>query len=452
MKIKNHPTLIYTWVCITCLVLVLSFVDGKFGFIIPTISQSVSIIGLLALSYLIGGLVCLKGWKYTAFILIPYLLFLVLLETGTRIWIIHLAKRSERMLYVDHFKSPETLGLETVYVPHHYTLYNLRPHYSTSEGTHHNRLGLRDQRDLYSKNQVIRIVFIGGSTTYTIGIKDNSEIFSYGLEQRLNEYYKDALENYRIEVVNAGMGGATSAENLLRLIFFVSQISPDLVVIQHGLNDVWPRTRANLQSDFSNYRKSWSRPQSKKIRSAPPLFSIDRPMISALTLSLTRKSVFLAFILKRVDYSNPKKNPYAEEDDHPNVLSIGRLVVRKDVEKNIAYLDRNSPEYFERNTRYMVAICRSMGAQILLATEAYSAKAGKTRNLAMPEHNGLLARIAKEEQVIFYDFDKEMLKDKLHMPDGRHVSQVGSDLKRDLFFGYFIKQDIIPQLLNVVKK
>jgi hypothetical protein len=70
----------------------------------------------------------------------------------------------------------------------------------------------------------------------------------------------------------------------------------------------------------------------------------------------------------------------------------------------------------------------------------------------MPQHNRLLARIAREEQVFFYDFHKEMHKDESHLPDGRHVSQTGSDFKRDLFFDYFIKEDIIPQLLNAEKK
>jgi len=58
-------------------------------------------------------------------------------------------------------------------------------------------------------------------------------------------------------VVNAGLAGATSAENLSRLIFLVSEVAPDLVVIHHGLSETWTRAYGcPIQSDFSNYRGS----------------------------------------------------------------------------------------------------------------------------------------------------------------------------------------------------
>jgi hypothetical protein len=155
---------------------------------------------------------------------------------------------------------PKDQGEESVYVPHHYTLYNPRPNLKLPDGTMHNNLGMRDNRDFPKNDGAIRIVFIGGSTTYTINILDNRQIFSYRLETLLNDHYQKLFPGIRIQVINAGMGGATSAENMLRLIFFVSELDPDLVVIQHGLNDVWPRMYGTIQSDFSNYRKRWGAP------------------------------------------------------------------------------------------------------------------------------------------------------------------------------------------------
>jgi lysophospholipase L1-like esterase len=325
--------------------------------------------------------------------------------------------------FLTPFSAPKNLAKESVYVPHHYMCYNLRPNLLLPDGTRHNHLGMRDHRDLSKKNGLIRVVFIGGSTTYTIEIRNNDKIFSYRLEKLLNEYYKDIFPDKKIQVINAGMGGATSAENLLRLIFLVSESSPDLVVIQHGLNDVQPRVQGSIQSDFSNYRKIWARPN----------YFAQVPISYGLLRNAVESSLLLTFISRKLGLIR--------------VSSIGTMVKRRDLSESDSLLAVNSTKYFERNTKYMVVICKSMGAKVLLATEAYAERAGRARNAAMPEHNDILHKIAEEEGVLFYDFQNDMIKDHLHMPDGRHVSQEGSNLKADLFFSYFTEQDVIPSLI-----
>lgn len=443
MKGKHKVVLIVIWGVLILGTLLASFVNSSFQFVVPGVYHAIFIAALLIILLGMSWLIFSKGIKYMVFISIPYIIFFIVLEMGTRLWLIHFAERSERILYVDQFTSPAHLGLETVYIPHHYTLYNLRPNFSTSEGTVHNRLGFRDHRDLHSEANVIRIVFIGGSTTYTIGIKENTQIFSYGLEQRLNDYYQDRLDGYRIEVINAGMGGATSAENLLRLVFFVSEISPDLVVIQHGINDVWPRcTKAQIQSDFSNYRKRWERPETLET----DFFALGKPISSALPLTIIKKLAFLTYLFRRV--GRPITASYNDADS--KVLHIYAMINQSNIildVENAQYLTQNSPKYFERNTRYMISICRSMGSQVLLASEVHDPqKADSAWNIAIPQHNALLARIAEEEHVLFYDFANEMSTDDSYMGDEFHVNQRGSDLKRDLFFQYFVENGIIPQL------
>lgn len=393
--------------------------DGSFNLVKPSIKRVFTIFFLCLILYFAFYS---YGVKKTVFLLIPYIVTFLLLELGCRIWLSNFASRSTRAAFLTSFTAPEGLGKESVYVPHHYMLYNLRPNLKLPDGTIHNHLGMRDHRDLNKENDVIRIVFIGGSTTYTIRIKNNKEIFSYRLEKLLNKYYKDLLPDKNIQVINAGMGGATSAENLLRLIFFVSELSPDLVVIQHGLNDITPRMRGNIQSDFSNYRKRWEHPN----------YFLHKPIASGLIRHIVERSVLLTFISRKLGTIK--------------LSSIGAMVTRCDVPISSSFLNINSTEYFERNTRYMVALCKSMGAKVLLSTEAYTERAGKPRNMAMPEHNNVLSNIAKEEGVLFYDFYNDMIKDDLHMPDGRHVSRKGSDVKADLFYSFFVKQNIIPTL------
>lgn len=397
------------------------FFDGSFSLVKPSIRFFIIVFPLFLI---LSCIFYLYGLKKTIFLLTPCIITFLLLEIGLRIWISNFASRSIHATFLTPFTAPQNLGAESVYVPHHYMLYNLRPNLELPDGTRHNHLGMRDHRDINKKNGVIRVVFIGGSTTYTIGIKNNENIFSYRLEKLLNKYYKDLLPDKKIQVINAGMGGATSAENLLRLIFFVSESSPDLVVIQHGLNDVWPRIRGNIQSDFSNYRKRWERPN----------YFLHKPIAYGLLRNTVESSVLLTFISRNLGLIG--------------LSSIGTMVTRRDVSINESFLAVNSAKYFERNTRYAVAICKSMGAKVLLSTEAYTEKADKARNIAMLEHNNLLSKIAKEEGVLFYDFYNDMIKDDVHMPDGKHVNQVGSDLKADLFYSFFVKQNIIPTLIG----
>lgn len=429
---------------------VLSFINSSWQIIFPTVTHIFFVTVALLILYVLLYIYAVKGVKLTCFILIPSISCFLILEAGTRIWVSYFLTPAYQLYSPEQLKNPENLGVESVYVPNHYTLYNLRPNLVTREGTIHNSIGLRDHRSLNSKDKNLRIVFIGGSTTYTIGIKDNKKIFTAGLEQRLNEHYRSKLGGISIQVINAGMGGATSAENLLRLIFMVSEVSPDIVVIQHGLNDVWTRiTSEPVSSDFSNYRKSWGKPENNDDR----VFNVHTPVINSVIFSILSKSKTIVYLFRSAGYLFPQYRYHdSEQDGKSNSLWVGYLTDRQDVKTDAKFLHSNSPKYFERNTRYMIAICRALGAQVVLASEPYTEKAGEERFLAMPEHNALLAKIAHDENIRFFDFYREMVKNDDYMPDGRHMSQLGSDLKCELFYKYFTENINIPMLLDRLQK
>lgn len=373
---------------------------------------------------LLGWLVRRKGLKYASFCLVPTLFILLLLEAGIRIYCQGFADPRERL----ELTSPVTrrLGDSHVYVPHHYSLYTLNPDFVTEEGTRHNSLGFRDGREFPLDDKAIRVVFLGGSTTYTIRIRDNARIFTHGLERMLNEHYEQRLGDRRIEVINAGMGGATSAENLIRLIFSVSEISPDLLVIQHGLNDVWPRITGTIQSDFGNYRKRWEAPSVFN-----PRYTIAYSGVAWLTrfTLLGNYIAFKAKILKTrqlADYTNR-----TSEDDAP--------------EENVM---RNDARFFRRNSELMVSVAREMGARVLLATPPFTPEFNEVFARATREHGVILRDIAREKGTLFYDLAADMKKDDEHFPDGIHVSQKGSDLKRDLYFRYLVKSGVVEELLK----
>ena len=92
-------------------------------------------------------------------------------------------------------------------------------------------------------------------------------------------------------------------------------------------------------------------------------------------------------------------------------------------------------------------VAREMGARVLLATAPTGERAGNFHRL-VPEHNTLTRAIATEEETAFFDYAAVMATDDHHMPDGIHVSQAGSDLKRDLYFDHLTASGLAEALIQ----
>ena len=375
----------------------------------------------------LGALVAARvGARQVVLSLLPLLMLLALVEVGLRVYFHRFAGPAERALLA----TPWTRGTgdSHIYEPHHYAIYIPKPGLSTPDGLRHDSLGLRDAREFAPDPRAIRIVFVGGSTTYTHDIRDNTKIFSSGLERLLDEHYRSELGERRIEVVNAGMGAATSAENLIRLIFHVSEVRPDLLVLQEGINDVPPRGLGTLRSDYGNYRKIWG---------PPSLFDGEESIAYSGVVRIGELGMLGHFVLRRLHLARP--------------WHVNRFSTRSQ-EYRAEDVSRNDSRYFERNLRYMIAIARAMGADVLLASSAVEERLDWTRELGLArgvaEHNAVNRRIAAEEGVPFFDFAAQMPTDSEHMPDGMHVSQRGSDRKRDLYFRYLVESGVVARLLE----
>lgn len=397
-------------------------VNGRLG--LARANTEDYIVGILPFLLLAGAtwMILSLGLRKTCFALAPAAALLLAAEIVARAAVAWVLSPSQGAF----LGGAETGGSDRrIYAPHHYAVYIGTPGLSLPDGLRHNSLGLRDAREFGPDPSARRIVFIGGSTTYTVGIRDNDRIFTAGLESRLNEHFGTDPAGPHFEVINAGLGGSVSAENLVRLAFFVSEVSPDLVVIQHGINDAKVRACGEIATDFSNYRTRW-RP--------PPFLGTTEPVAAAATRNILRRSLLLDALMIRVGLTDPPRiENYAVVDGERN-LDASRLA-------------ENTPRYFERNTRSMIALARSFGAEAALATCPVTDAAADFRLAAVPEHNALLRRLAEEEGTLFFDFAAKMTKDAEHMPDGRHVSQKGSDLKRDLYFRWLVDSGAAARLL-----
>ena len=106
-----------------------------------------------------------------------------------------------------------------------------------------NGLGFRSPEiDLRKADGMIRLAFLGGSTTYCAEVKGNENTWPHLVTQMLDAHVQEAQFDY----VNAGVPGYGSASSLKHYIGHVRQLDPDVVFIYHGTNDLANNSRKVL--------------------------------------------------------------------------------------------------------------------------------------------------------------------------------------------------------------
>lgn len=96
----------------------------------------------------------------------------------------------------------------------------------------------------------IRILCVGGSTTWGDGVPWGSQSYPAQLEKFLNN------NGYNVDIINAGVPYYTSAEVLASLCFRDIHTEPDIVLIHTGGNDNGPLSSPNkYKPDYSHWRQ-----------------------------------------------------------------------------------------------------------------------------------------------------------------------------------------------------
>jgi lysophospholipase L1-like esterase len=143
---------------------------------------------------------------------------------------------------------------QRLYVPHPYNAYSLAPNVTldTHIGTlHTSPWGTRCPDRTYEKPPgVIRIVTLGGSTTFCVYARDDSKTWPAQLEAVLNE----RLAPQRFEVVNYGAAGYNSADSLTTFALRAIDRDPDIVIVLHAWNDITLGIKPGLVSDYTHHR------------------------------------------------------------------------------------------------------------------------------------------------------------------------------------------------------
>lgn len=99
----------------------------------------------------------------------------------------------------------------------------------------------------------LRVLCLGGSTTYGEGVDDPAATYPAQLAALLQR--DPALAGRRVEMINAGLRWGTTAEILTHYLLKFRYYRPDLVVINPGGNDPVAYATPGYQPDYSHWRK-----------------------------------------------------------------------------------------------------------------------------------------------------------------------------------------------------
>lgn len=144
---------------------------------------------------------------------------------------------------------------QLLYQPHPYSIYTLAPNRTDeSRRRSHNSHGLRGLDFSAQKPPAtVRILCLGGSTTYSDGATTDGHTYPAHLERFLREHYTRAP--FSIEVINAGLPGYTSLESLILFQTRLLDFSPDVAILHNCLNDAWMAVNfRTFASDYSHGR------------------------------------------------------------------------------------------------------------------------------------------------------------------------------------------------------
>ena len=332
-----------------------------------------------------------------------------IVEIGWRVYLFHFAPRERVYKWARLYDIPKE---QQLYQEHPYLPYALTPGYRNAEGSNRvNALGYRGDETTREKPPgAYRIVCLGGSTTWT-ALDDYTLSYPHLLQKALRERYGHP----EVEVINGGVSGYTTYESLLNLELRALDLSPDLVVVYHAINDAKARLipPERYSGDNAGYR---------------------RPL--RIEYSVFERSLFVHYLFVQWGLSETNslermaRRPGVEIPEGASEEETRRIMMET--------VHANPPIYFERNLRSLVGAARANGAEVLLTSWAHTTEVGGDMEKPwyqemVREHNGISRRVAEEMRAPFYDFAAEMPAEARYWKDCMHMSEEGAPLKADLF-------------------
>lgn len=355
--------------------------------------------------------------KAIAPLIVIFVLTVLVLEITIRVYFSTAGTREEKAMYL--WSREEIEEQDDLVQPVPYVNYIASPQHPE-----HNMLGYRGPDIAIPKpDGIFRIVALGGSTTYSTGTTPE-ESYPAFLQQILQDEYGYT----NVEVINGGMTGYTSWENLANFAFRVLELEPDMIIIYAAVNDVVAREQSSVDCyrghnallGLNASRGLWI--EQNQPLSASALYRFLGINLGWMPNPLALESAF---------------EP-TEIECHPDPADI-TLAQR---------VSANTPTYFERNLRSTIYIAQGNGIIPVLSSWAYYAEAERPEHWedAIAQHNTITRDVATALDLPFYDLaDNLPVDSEFWEPDGIHFVANGTHEQAEQYAQFLDESDLIPK-------
>jgi lysophospholipase L1-like esterase len=293
------------------------------------------------------------------------------------------------------------------YVSHPYFDFVANPGFTyENDYRPHNALGFRGSNCCTVKVPGhIRIVAIGGSTTYGAYFTYEKNVWPALLQDKLRQKYGE-----RIEVINTGVPYYTTYEILGLTAMILPELAPDVVLIHTGLNDAFTVGYPDEGGpDNRHFRHAWNFiPLSENVKRGMRTSYLMRVLGGYYASS---NGFLPGDMAGAIQYPIPDKS---------------------EMTKNV---EAASGKYFRRNLQTLVTLCRSMGAVPVLLNEPLNP--AKETGLddyhqavvsAVSRNNSIMRDVAAKNQLLTVDLYSQM-REPTYFLDAAHETKAGMEKK-----------------------
>ncbi len=317
----------------------------------------------------------------------------------------------------DHF--PRHLSLP-------YLGYVAYPGYKKFGIVQHNEDGYRGEKVPLEKTGKLRVLCLGGSTTYGSTVDSPGQTYPARLQVLLSNYIlHDTLLNKTYagaEVINGGLEAGNSAEELQQYLFKYRYYKPDVVIVHSGVNDaqIVSKHEPDFQLDYTNYRRI--------NLNLPPLTTSGRWALKSYLIS------FFTIWLYYEDFAAPGENGHPSFQRHDNQLFCKWTTVNPDT-----VVSRKQFDYypFYRNSRSLYESVLRDSARLIVFPNALN----KNNKYVIDDKyyvqlNGLNASLSKSladelgGEYVSFQFDS--IRDPSDWVDDCHLTPKGEENKAEI--------------------
>jgi lysophospholipase L1-like esterase len=311
--------------------------------------------------------------KKVIFSLIPLVVIFSIFEIGLRLspFDEYLSPSYRKGSLFDHcvFWKPEPVEHNPLEIYHDYR--------KQFRGVHHKK---KKQED------ILRIICLGGSSTWGWPLEDTTKIYPAVLEKLLNIHFK----NKKFEVINAGVGGYSSFQDLMYLKYTLLEYNPDIITLCVGAND------SNNNSDILialTDKEYWEYLKAKN----------DEPLKTA------------EIVLKKLRSYLINLRVY-------NALDTIIFRIKNRPKRRVPIED------FKNNLNEILKLAESYNFKVLLITEAHKSPD------AILEYIDVLERVSKNNSNAFFIDTRPFLEDDSYFVDEMHPTYEGHEIIAEVIF------------------